>query len=61
MVIDAGDYFAFGAIGQHQATDDIDLPQRHGCLALPAPVVTAFPPPPTRLDQAVANQDAMHR
>jgi hypothetical protein len=52
MVIHSGDDLAFGAIDQHQAADNVDLPQRHGRLALPAPVVTAFPPPAARLDQA---------
>lgn len=61
MVIDPDGHLAFGAIGQHQAADDVDLPQRYRRPAFPAPVGAALAPPAARLDQAVAAQDAVHR
>jgi hypothetical protein len=61
MVIDPGDDLALAAIGQHQAPDDVDLPQRHRRLAFPAPILTALTPSATGLDQAVAAQDPVHR
>ena len=60
VVIDAGDHLAFAPVGQVDPADDVDLPQVHRCLALPAPVF-AFMPLLLRLDQPIADQGPVHR
>jgi hypothetical protein len=61
VVVHTGDNLGLGSVGQLDAVDDVELPQLHRHLTLPAPVV--LPPTATRycLDQAVANQDPMNR
>ena len=45
---------------QHQPTDDVELPQLHRLLTLPAQVVAAFAPPGSRCDQSVPAKDPVH-
>ena len=56
MVVDAGDQFQFGAIGQEYRAGDIQLPQLHRRFALPAFVVLAAAFAFACWDQAVARQ-----
>ena len=55
-VIDAGDQFQFGAVGQKHRPGDIELPQLHRLLALPAFVILAAAFALPGRDQAMAHQ-----
>jgi hypothetical protein len=59
MVVDAGQQLALATIGQRHPADDVELPQMHRRLALPA-LVLALVLLGLRIDQAVAGQHAMH-
>ena len=61
MVIDPGDDLALAAVSQEQARGDIQLPQVHRDLALPAHVLLAAPAPGDRLDELIADQDPVDR
>jgi transposase len=61
VVIDPGHDLRFGAVYQHDAADDVELPQRHRRLPLPADVAVAGAASRLAFDQAVAAQDAVHR
>jgi hypothetical protein len=59
MVVDAGQQLALATISEGQPSDDVELPQMHRCLALPA-FVLAFVLLGLWIDQAVAGQHPMH-
>jgi hypothetical protein len=58
VVIDPADQLGLGAVSQPDAADDVQLPQLHWGLALPAAPVAAAAAP-AGLDQVVADQDAI--
>jgi hypothetical protein len=60
MVIDAGDQLGLPPISQRHPADDVQLPQLHRRIPLPAPglpLVLLL----LRLDHAVADQHPVHR
>jgi hypothetical protein len=61
VVIDPGDHLDLGAVDQEQVPDDVELPQRHRGVTFPTLVVLPAASPAAGLDQAVADQDPIHR
>lgn len=61
VVIDPGDHLGFLPAGQPDPAHDVHLPQLHGPIALPAPVVGAASSPLAGLDELVADQRAVDR
>ncbi len=56
VVIDPGDQLQLGAVGQEHRPGDVQLPQLHRCLALPALVILTSALALARRDQATADQ-----
>lgn len=61
MVVHPGDDFGFSSVGEHDSADDVHLPQLHRPGLLPADIVLAAAAALGRFDQAVADQDPIHR
>jgi hypothetical protein len=59
VIVDAGDQFAFAPVGQEHPAHNVDLPQLHRGVALPAPVL-AFVILLLGSHQTVAYQDPIH-
>jgi hypothetical protein len=59
VVIDAGHHLALATVGQRHPADQVELPQVHRRLALPA-LVDARMPLLLRLGQPVAVQNPVH-
>jgi hypothetical protein len=55
VIIDPGDQLQLSAVGQEHRPGDVQLPQLHRCLALPALVVLAAALAPAGGDQTVAD------
>src|SRR5438874_6578052 len=53
--------FCRGAVGKQEAVHDIELPQLHGCTSLPPFPGLPTPAPGRGVDDAGANQAAIHR
>ncbi len=61
MVIDAGQGFEFGPVGELYASHHVELPELHRAASFPAPVVLPASPPRPRRDQPVTNERSIHR
>lgn len=61
MVVHPGDHLGLRAVGQPHAADDVHLPQLHRPGPLPPHIVLASPATFDRLEQAMADQDPIHR
>jgi hypothetical protein len=59
VIVDAGDHLAFASVSEHDATDEVELPQVHRCFTLPATVLELVV---LRLGphEAVAHQHPVH-
>ena len=61
VVIDPGHDLGLGPISEEHTTNDVELPQRHRRIAFPTLVVLATTTAFAGLDQAVTDQDPIHR
>jgi hypothetical protein len=59
VIVKAGDQLALGPVSQADPAHDVELPQLHRPIPLPAPPLAPPAAPAARLDEVVADQDAV--